>query len=217
MVRGEARLGCDGPGNTGKVTVGLSLTVTYATEHGAGSKKTTQDTLASTWACPEGWPLACSASRITPISISRTTPNNDAIQDGRAAALGVAGGAACVRWSDGARTDVAATKPSTAAVPTAYQGYCWVHQLTFAASLAVACMSVTVCCMAVLASAACCARKARASLVLEYRFFCSPVSNAVSECGLLLELAFVILLYLLLAPPAVPGTHANDDTKNKKD
>jgi hypothetical protein len=71
--------------------------------------------------------------------------------------------------------------------------------------------------MAVLASAACCARKAPASLVLESRFFCSPVSNAVSECRLLLELAFVILLHLLLAPPAVPGTHADDDTKDKQD
>jgi hypothetical protein len=39
----------------------------------------------------------------------------------------------------------------------------------------------------------------------------------VSECGLLLELAFVILLHLLLAPPAVPGTHADDDTKDKQD
>jgi len=154
---------------------------------------------------------------ITPISISRPTPNSDALQEGRAAALGVAGGAAGVRWSEDARTDVVATKPSTAAVPTAYQGYCWVHQLTFATSLAVACMSVTVCCMAVLASAACCARKAPASLVFASSFVCSPVSNAVSECGLLLELAFVILLHLLLAPPAVPGTHADDDTKDKQD
>jgi hypothetical protein len=54
-------------------------------------------------------------------------------------------------------------------------------------------------------------------LVLASRFFCSPVSNAVSECRLLLDLAFVILLYLLLAPPAVPGTHADDDTKDKQD
>lgn len=150
------RFGYYGPGSTGKVTVRESPTVTTA-----------QVTLASTWACPEGWPLVCSASMITLISISRPTPNSDALQEGRAAALGMAGGAAGVRWSEGATTNVVATKPSTAAVPTAYQGYCWVHQLTFAASLAVACMSVTVCCMAVLASAACCARKAPASLVLE--------------------------------------------------
>jgi hypothetical protein len=178
---------------------------------------TAQDTLASTCVCPEGWPLACSASRITPISISRAIPYSDALQDGRAAALGVAGGAEGVRWSEGTSTAVVATKPSTAAVPTAYQGYCWVHQRTSATSFVVACMSVTVCCMAVLASAACCARKARVVLVLESRFFCSPVSNAVSECGLLLELAFVILLHLLLAPPAVPGTHTDNDTKDQQD
>jgi hypothetical protein len=29
---------------------------------------------------------------------------------------------------------------------------------------------------------------------------------------MLLELAFVILLHLLLAPPALPGTHADEDT-----
>jgi len=39
----------------------------------------------------------------------------------------------------------------------------------------------------------------------------------VSEGVLLLELAFVILLHLLLAPPALPGTHADEDTKGKKD
>jgi hypothetical protein len=39
----------------------------------------------------------------------------------------------------------------------------------------------------------------------------------VSECVLLLELAFVILLYLLLAPPALPGTHANEETQGEKD
>ena len=34
---------------------------------------------------------------------------------------------------------------------------------------------------------------------------------------MLLELAFVILLHLLVAPPAVPGTHTDEDTKGKKD
>jgi hypothetical protein len=34
---------------------------------------------------------------------------------------------------------------------------------------------------------------------------------------MLLELAFVILLHLLLAPPALPDTHADEDTKGKKD
>jgi hypothetical protein len=29
---------------------------------------------------------------------------------------------------------------------------------------------------------------------------------------MLLELAFVILLHLLLAPPALPDTHADEDT-----
>jgi hypothetical protein len=29
---------------------------------------------------------------------------------------------------------------------------------------------------------------------------------------MLLELAFVILLHLLLAPPALPGTHADENT-----
>ena len=52
----------------------------------------------------------------------------------------------------------AATNPTTAAAPTAYHGYCCVHQRTSAASLSVACISATVRCIAVLASAACCAR-----------------------------------------------------------
>jgi hypothetical protein len=34
---------------------------------------------------------------------------------------------------------------------------------------------------------------------------------------MLLELAFVILLHLLLAPPALPGTHADEDTQGEKD
>jgi len=146
------------------------------------------------------------------MSILRTIPNSDAVHGGRAAAWLAAGGAGRGRWSAGASTDVAATNPSTVAAPTAYQGYCCVHQLMFATSLAVACISVTVCCMAVLASAACCARNTRSSLVSYCRFFCGSVSNAVSECGMLLELAFVILLHLLLAPPALPGTHADEDT-----
>jgi hypothetical protein len=33
---------------------------------------------------------------------------------------------------------------------------------------------------------------------------------------MLLELAFVILLHFLLAPPALPGTHADDDTQGKQ-
>jgi hypothetical protein len=34
---------------------------------------------------------------------------------------------------------------------------------------------------------------------------------------MLLELAFVILLHLLLAPPALQDTHADEDTKGKQD
>jgi hypothetical protein len=33
----------------------------------------------------------------------------------------------------------------------------------------------------------------------------------------LLELAFVILLHLLLARPALPGPHTNEDTQDKQD
>jgi len=39
----------------------------------------------------------------------------------------------------------------------------------------------------------------------------------VSEGGALLELAFVILLHLLLERPALPGTHPNEDTQGKQD
>jgi hypothetical protein len=38
----------------------------------------------------------------------------------------------------------------------------------------------------------------------------------VAVGGLLLALAFVILVHLLLAPPAVPGTHADENPKSKK-
>src|SRR5712691_10249015 len=78
------------------------------------------------------------------ISVLRTISNSDAAQDGRAAAWLAAGGAGRGRWSAGASTYVAVTNPSMVAAPTAYQGYCCVHQLTFAASLAVACISATV-------------------------------------------------------------------------
>jgi hypothetical protein len=100
-----------------------------------------------------------------PISILRIVSNSDAVHDGRAAAWLVTGGAGRGWWSAGASTDVAAINPSTVAAPTAYQGYCWVHQLTLATSLAVACISAAVCWMAVLASAACWARNTRSSLV----------------------------------------------------
>src|SRR5215475_16163094 len=101
-----------------------------------------------------------------PISVLRTISNSDVVQDERAATCLVAGGAGRGRWSAGDRTYAAVTNPSTVAAPTAYQGYCCVHQLMFAASLAVACISATVCCMAVLASAACWARNMRSSSVL---------------------------------------------------
>src|SRR2546428_10081709 len=128
-----------------------------------------KDTLTSAWVgwgWLDFWPFGCRASTIILISILRTISNRDVVQDGRAAAWLAAGGAGRGRWSAGASTEVAARNPSAVAAPTAYQGYCWVHQLMFATSLAVACISTTVCCMAVLASAACWARNTRSSLVL---------------------------------------------------
>src|SRR5215471_9270019 len=117
------------------------------------------------WAWLDCWPFGYRASARIPISILRTISNSDDVQDGRAATWFAAGGTGR-GWSAGARTDVAAINPSTVAVPTAYQGYCWVHQLMFATSLAVVCISAIVCCIAVLASAACWARNTRSSSVL---------------------------------------------------
>src|SRR5262245_35487500 len=78
-------------------------------------------------------------------------------------------------------------------------------------------MSTRVCWMAVLASEACWARNVRASLVLYCRCCGGPVSHTVSVCDLLLALPFVILVHLLLAPPALPGAHADKDSHGKQD
>src|SRR5215471_20655881 len=118
------------------------------------------------WAALDCWPFGCRASARIPISILRTISNSDDVQDGRAATWYTAGGTGRGRCSADARTDVTAINPSTVAAPTAYQGYCWVHQLMFAASLAVVCISIMVCCIAVLASAPCWARNTRSSSVL---------------------------------------------------
>src|SRR5438270_6432248 len=128
------------------------------------------------------------------ISVLRTISKSDDIRVGRAAVCAWAGaGWAC--WFAGVRSCVAAANPTMAAAPTAYQGYCCVHQRTSAASWAVALISATVRCMAVLASAACWVRNMPSSVVLYRPIFCGTVGNAVSEGGALLELAFVILLH----------------------
>jgi hypothetical protein len=53
--------------------------------------------------------------------------------------------------------------------------------------------------------------------VLECGVFSGTVSNALSEGGTLLALAFVILLHLLLAPPVLPGTQAYAESQGKQD
>ena len=140
------------------------------------------------------------------ISVVRSISNRGASQDWPADCPGADGAGDGPEFDD-APTCVAATNPSTAAAPTAYQGYCCVHQRRLAACWAVSFISSTVRCMAALASAACCVRKTLSSVVSYCRVFCGTVGNAVSEGGALLELTLVILLHLLQMPPALPGAH----------